>query len=88
MQIENTYDKKQKLIREAIISAAKKQPTEILKSEAKEAKQQSEGNKNLCEATRILFNEGLEQFEKGLMTFEEFVKDLSRSLLAIKDVIK
>jgi hypothetical protein len=78
------YKKRQESIKKAIGEAVKKSPTQILKSQMKgmdtEAKKETQMK---CEMSRMVFNEGLDMFEKGDMTYAEFVDDLSRSLKAI-----
>ena len=78
------YKKSQEAIKKAFESAAKKEPTEILKKQAKKMKSEmSEEVKKKCEMTHMVVREGIEMYEKGEMTYDEFVDDLSKSLKAI-----
>lgn len=83
---EDQYEKRQKLIRKAISKAAKKSGTEILKESVKEMDVEAkEKTRAHCEMARMLFNEGLEMYEEGDMSFEDFVEDLHKTLKAIQD---
>lgn len=78
------YKKRQEAIKKAIGAAAKKAPTQILKSQMKEMDTEAKKETMMkCEMTRMVFHEGLEMFESGDMTYPEFVEDLSKSLKAI-----
>lgn len=78
------YKKRQEAIKKAIGEAAKKSPTQILKSQMKEMDTEAKKEVQMkCEMTRMVFHEGLEMYEDGDMTYQEFVSDLSKSLQAI-----
>ena len=77
-------EKKDKEIQKMVQSAVEKAPTEILKSQVKQIDTDRDKEKQkLCEMTRVLTHEGLDQFEKVKMEYEEFVSDLHRSLVAL-----
>lgn len=80
------WEKRQAAIKKAIAAAAKKAPTEILKSRAKELDTEAKKEVQMqCEMARMLFHEGMEMYESGDLTFDAFVDDLTRSLKAISN---
>ena len=87
LQPENDYKKRQEAIERTIKSAAKQDKTEILKSKAQQIEKDPQKEK-LCEMSTMLFHEGLAQYKKGDLTFEEFTNDLQRSLAAINKATK
>ncbi|MEK7091757.1 MAG: hypothetical protein AAB900_02090 [Patescibacteria group bacterium] len=84
--IESTsdYDKQEEAIKKRLDSAG--EGTEILKSKAKENKMDKPEVHQNCEVARMLLSEGLEMYESGEMSFDEFIEDLHKSLLAIQKV--
>ena len=81
------YKKQREAIQGALKSAIKKSPTKLLKREARKM-ENNEKTKKLCELSRALFHEGIMAFEREEMTFEDFVDDLQRSLVAIYESVK
>ena len=81
MESTSDYDKQEEAIKKRLASAG--EGTEILKSKAKENKMDKPEVHQNCEMTRMLLNEGLEMYESGEMSFDEFIEDLHKSLLAI-----
>lgn len=83
------YKRHQEAIRQAIIKSKNQEPTEILKAKLVQLNAEEDPKrKKLCEMSRMLFHEGLEQFEGGKLTFEDFINDLHRSFLAIGKAIE
>lgn len=78
------YKKQEEAIKKKITSAG--EGTEILKSKAKENKMDKPEVHQNCEVARMLLSEGLEMYESGEMSFDEFIEDLHKSLMAIQKV--
>lgn len=83
-EYEKEHKERQAAIKRTITTAAKEEPTKILKSEAKEMNfEQKKETQYFCSLARTLFHEGMQQYEEGDMKFDEFIEDLYKSLKAI-----
>lgn len=81
---ENDYKKQQEAIRSRVQAAAKGSDSQVLKSKAKvmEAKADKMISEN-CQLARMLFDESMDMYRCGDMTFSEMVDDLTKALKAI-----
>ena len=71
-------------MKKMVESAAKKSPTSILKEKSKQLNAKEDPERmRMCEMLRMLFHEGLDQYEKGKLSLDDFVEDLHRSMAAI-----
>ena len=78
---QEAFKKRKETIENAIKGAATKSDSEILKSASKEMSMQTkEEVKHNSELARTLFNEGMDLYESGEMSFKEFIDDLHESL--------
>ena len=78
---QEAYKKRKETIENAIKGAATKSDSEILKSASKEMSMQAKNEvKHNSELARTLFDEGMEMYETGEMSWKEFIDDLHESL--------
>ncbi len=83
-QSEEDYKKQQEAVKRGMSSAAKSSNTKILQNAKKELDTESKKETQYyCRVARMVFDEGIEMYEEGDMTFDEFVEDVSKSLKAL-----
>lgn len=80
--VEGDYKKEQEAVKKKIDSLSSK--SEIVKHAKKmeEAMKNPEKRKNVRVA-RMLMDEGISMYEKGMMNWEEFISDLTTALKAV-----
>ena len=78
------YAKREESIKRKLSSAAKSSGSEILKRQVEKEKIRDRPEiQEKCQMAHMLVDEGCEMYKSGDMTFEEFVMDLHKSLMAI-----
>ena len=78
------YEKKYKKQKADMAKRLAGVDTKIAKDVRKELKEPDEKCRENCELARRIFNEGIDLYQDGTLTFAEFVADLNKTLLAIK----
>lgn len=82
---DDSYAKQREAIQKAIEAAAKKSDSQVLKNMVKEDQKQSdEKTKMRCQMANRIFQESLDMYEEGDMTFSEMISDLTKALQAIE----
>lgn len=81
---EGSYAERQKAIKSALASAAKKSGSKVLGQIVKEQKNRDDKEvSKRCEMSRMVFNESMDMYREGEMTFSEAVEDLYKALKQI-----
>lgn len=81
---EEDYKKQQEAVKRGMLLATKSSSTKILQNAKKELDTESKKETQYyCSVSRMVFNEGIDMYEEGDMTFDEFVEDVSKSLKAL-----
>ncbi len=81
---ENDYKKEQEIISKKIKAIDAKISSKIVDRKAEEERRNTPEIRRRVEMARMVFNEGIEMFQKGDMEFNEFIEDLFKVLKAIK----
>lgn len=76
------WKKQEEAMKKSLKKAAVKSGSEILKKVSKKEEENKEVRMK-CRMARRVFDEGIEMFESGDMSFENMVEDLYESLKAI-----
>ncbi len=82
--MENDYKKEQEIISKKIKAIDAKISSKIVDRKAEEERRNTPEIRRRVEMARMVFNEGIEMFQKGDMEFNEFIEDLFKVLKAIK----
>lgn len=77
------YKKQQEAIKRKLSSAAKSSGSKILAAQAKKENRDRPEIQEMVQMARMLFDEGMEMYRSGDMSFEDMSNDLHRSLMAI-----
>lgn len=81
---ESDYQKQEKKMADRFAKAADKSDSKVLKEIAKEDKYDADPARQMqCRMARQVFEESLDMYEEGDMTFDEMIDDLTKALKAI-----